>query len=234
MLVTEKKNRSFPGLDVQCAQVQTGEKRLTWSECLGRALDQVETPLVLYMQEDYFLESPVRHELVQEFASCLNSRPEIACLGLTHFGAHGPYQATDDPRLKRVGQRANYRVCTQAGFWRKEALERALDPEENGWMFELFGTRRSWHREETYLTVDPERYRPSTGMEKPIFHYTHTGIIKGRWHPAMPALFQAHGIPMDFSRRGFFVPKPKWQERIVTFRRLIERPDLLWRGIRGK
>ena len=46
-LNTEKKNWQDSDLTIHCTRVQgQQERRLTWSECLIRALDQIDTPCV--------------------------------------------------------------------------------------------------------------------------------------------------------------------------------------------
>lgn len=215
---------------VRCACVQhADEPRQSWSVCLERALAMVQTPLVLYLQEDYFIERTVNDQQLADLAALMLAEPAIRHIGLTAFGSAGPFSRSRWPGLWQIGPRAKYRISTQAGLWRVDALRSYLRAYENGWMFEIYGTRRSWRRPELFLTVDRDQY---AGETAPI-PYSHAGIIKGRWHRSVPRLFAEHGITVDFDRRGYFVPKPRWLERIVTARRLLRRPDALLTGLRG-
>ena len=81
-----------------------------------------------------------------------------------------------------------------------------------------------------FLTVNRDLYNPSA---IPIVQYTHTGIIKGQWHPAMPTLFEAHGIHTDFERRGFFKRKPWIMEKMQTLEKVASDPIRFFRGIQG-
>lgn len=173
------------------------EHRLTWSECLSAALASIDTPLVLYMQEDYFIEKPVDVEAISALAQHMIDDPSIKHIGLTHFGAGSPILPDTRSMLSRIGPRATYRVSTQAGLWRTDTLQSYLLPWESGWMFELFGTIRSWKRNELFLTVD-------RNLTTPAIEYQHTGIVKGQWSDFVPALFVNNSINMDFSRRGFY------------------------------
>ncbi|MHB8746726.1 MAG: hypothetical protein ACYC7I_09400 [Gammaproteobacteria bacterium] len=232
ILNTELKQWSYPGMDIRCSQVQFNDRRRrTWSECLLAALDQVTTPLVLYFHEDYFMERPVAANLIDEFATLMLGNDTLRHIGLTHFGSRGPFAPTDDARLWRIDQKARYRISTQVGLWRVDTLKSYLRPEENAWMFEIFGTRRARHRPDIFLTVNPNIYCPSA---TPIVQYTHTGIIKGKWHPAMPALFAANGVQVDFARRGFYKSKPRVLEKLVTLRKLITHPLLLSKALLGR
>ena len=70
MLNTEYKSYNFFGLDVKASQVNLGfNRRLTWSECLIEAIKKIDTPLILYFQEDYFIEKDVMVETINEFAT---------------------------------------------------------------------------------------------------------------------------------------------------------------------
>jgi hypothetical protein len=226
---------TFPGLDIRCSAVQKKAKlaeprRLTWSECLNAALEQVETELVLYMQEDYFIEQPVLHEVVEEMANYLLNHPEISYVGLTHFGNMPPFKPWDTVRkLVKVGN-TSYKISTQAGLWRKATLLKYLRPQENGWMFEIYGTRRAWRSQDIFLTLDRTKFNGNN----PVILYTHTGIIKGKWHKNMPALFSKHGIEMDFTKRGFYTPKfwliRKWETGV----KLLKEPKQLIKGLLGR
>jgi hypothetical protein len=224
LLNTELKEWKFAGLNVSCSQAQSRKgsvARLTWSECLREALDQLTTPLVLYMQEDYFLERPADVGLIRDAANLMIENPRIKHVGLTHFGSEGPFKPTGDDRFWEISPRARYRISTQAALWQLETLKSYVRPWENGWMFEIFGTRRSWRKKELFLTVNRERYGSG---RSPVLQYIHTGIIKGQWHRGIPDLFERHGIETDFAGRGFYRPKPAFIRRLHLLSTILGRP----------
>lgn len=224
LLNTEKKQYEHSGLDIQCTKVQGGgETRLTWSECLIAALCKAETPLILYMQEDYFIEHPVDNQRVLDLAALMLESPEIKHIGLTHFGSAPPFLPTSDAHLWEISRRSRYRISTQAGLWRKEALMAALRPWENGWMFEIFGTLRSSKRDEMFLTV-------CRGDAYPPIRYQHTGIIKGRWSQFTVPLFQREGVSVDFANRGFYQKESSIKRRLVLLKKLLGNPRLCARS----
>jgi len=226
LLNTETKAWSCEQLPVVTTHVQAGlDRRLTWSECLLAALEHVQTPLVLYMQEDYFLQRPVRDAAVRAAAALMLREPEVKHVALSRHCSLGPYLPHPSGWLMTVRPRARYRISTQAALWRVETLRSYLRPRENGWMFEILGTVRAWRRRETFLAVD------FSGPVGPPIEYVHTGIIKGAWHPAMPELFAANDLAMDFSRRGFYVEKPALLRKLETVRRLASDPVGILRGL---
>lgn len=228
LLNTEVMDWSFPGLDIQCTQVDIKKEKLTWSECLIKALEQVDTPLIMYLQEDYFLEKNVDDHLIFELVDIMISDTRIKHIGLTHFGSFGPFYPTADQHLWKVDQKARYRISTQAGLWRTDTLLTYLKPEENGWMFEIYGTRRARKRDECFLTTNRDIHCPE---KTPIFQYTHTGIIKGKWHKNIPQLFARHNIEVNFEKRGFY-KEPYWLVRkATTLIKLISSPVDFLRGM---
>jgi hypothetical protein len=231
-LNTERKVFEGVGLNVSCTQVQarTGNgRRLTWSECLLAALDLLTTPLVLYMQEDYFLDRPVDGDLIEQLCDLMLANPEIKHVGLTHFGSHGPFEPTADQRLWRISQRSKYRISTQAGLWRVPTLRSYLLPHENGWMFEIFGTRRAARRNECFLTLNRNLYSP--GRDQAAIQYLHTGIIKGRWHPAIPRFFEQHGISVRYGERGMYKAPPLVVRKLNTAMHLLSKPYAVLRSL---
>lgn len=232
LLNTESVDWADSRVEIRCAKTGRATPGLkpSWSERLIACLDQVETPLVLYMQEDYFLESPVNDELVRSFADLMLRDSEVRHIGLTHFGSCGPFTPTADERLWQIAQRARYRISTQAGLWHVPTLRSHLRAGEDVWMFEIYGTRRAWRRPELFLTANRSVFAPPSN---PIIQYTHTGIIQGKWHLAMPRLFEDHGIKVDFSKRGFFHAGPGLVQRYQIAKRLMTRPRLAARGLLG-
>ena len=228
ILNTEQKQFSYPGLNLRASQVQHGvERRLSWSECLDAALATVETPLVLYMQEDYFIEQAVDTAIVSEMAQRMLEDTTIKHIGLTHFGAGSPILPDKRPALSRIGPRASYRLSTQAGLWRTDALQSYLRPWESGWMFELFGTVRAWKRDDLFLTLD----RATT---VPAIAYQHTGIVKGQWSKFVPALFERESITMDFGKRGFVTENTSsFKRRAQLLLKVLNHPSSAIKSVMG-
>lgn len=219
-LNTEKKDWHYDGLDIRCTQVQgTATERLTWSECLLKAIDQVQTPLVLYFQEDYFIHQPVRHALVQQAADYMIKHTEVSHVALTRHCSLGPYGKHAEEWLQTIGPKARYRISTQAGLWRVDTLRSYLDPQESGWMFEILGTWRAHKRNDTFLST---KWDAATGG--PAIDYLHTGIIKGKWLQDMKTVFARNGILVDFEKRGFYEPKPRLLHKLEVAQKLLQNP----------
>jgi hypothetical protein len=225
LLNTEYKDYQYPGLNIKASKANASfpERRLTWSECLQEALKQIETPLLLYMQEDYFIDKPVLEMPIELFADKMINNGSINFIGLTHFGSCPPFVPySKDDNFYEITKKARYRVSTQAGLWSRQSLLSLLMPDENGWMFEIFGTRRARRSAGIFLTSNRELYNPLKGTA--IINYTLTGIIKGKWHVDMPALFAHHNLKMDFAKRGFYKKRSYLFRKIETTKKLLKDP----------
>lgn len=224
-LNTENKIWQHPRFDIRCTTVQKNEpNRLTWSQCLIAALDQIETPLVLYFQEDYFIHQNVRAELIESAAQYMLDHPEIKHIALTRHGSIGPHEHYKADWLKKIQQKARYRISTQAALWRVDTLKSYLRPEENGWMFEIYATWRAHRRMECFLCAAFDDQHGG-----PAIDYLHTGIIKGKWLKGIQEVFQPNGICIDYERRGFYTPKHPLLHKLELARKLLGKPGYLLR-----
>ena len=227
LLNTEQKSYVHPGLAIRCTRVAAGAtRRLTWSECLMRCLDSIDTPYVLYLQEDYFLEAPVRSELLDPLLDELRAgRADV--IRLMECGGSGPWHPTAHDWLWKVDQRARYRIALQAALWRREILRSHLRRHENAWQLEVFGSVRARRRRsEQVLCVNRDRFH---GPGREIVPYTPTGIVKGRWdRDIVVDLFARHGIEVDFARRGFHSSAAANSSRAPLVQRLADRLRSLW------
>lgn len=230
VLNTEKKTyiNLNKKLNIKSSKVGANNTKFTWSECLIEALKKIETPFVLYFQEDYFIEDKIDVNLIYEFVEKMEKNKIIKNIGLTDIGSFPPFDSyIPDNRLWIVSNTSKYRISTQAALWNKDTLLSYLIPEESGWMFELFGTKRAKKRNDLFLTANRNLYNSNNN---PIIKYLHTGIIKGKWHKDIPSVFSKNDITnIDYSRRGFYEEKNVILRKLETGVKLIKSPKLLFK-----
>jgi hypothetical protein len=216
----EEATYEHPSLDIHCLNHPRLPSGLNtpWSNRLIASLRKIPERYVMYMQEDYFLDAPVRDDLVED---CLRVVAEdgVGCVHLTHFGARGGTKTAERTYLVDVPRISHYRVSTQASIWDKHVLLSYVSPDETVWETEILGTVRSWSRHAAIRTVDSLRLGGP-----PVMSYTGTGIIRGKWHPEMVPLFKRHGIKMDFGKRGFYSFPSRWTTRSRILVSLALRP----------
>jgi hypothetical protein len=222
VLNTETKDFSYTGLDIICSKVGRSNptKRLAWGECLLRCLDKINTDFILYIQEDYFINSHVNVEQINAFIKIM-LKGQYPYISLVPFSNGGPWHPTHHPLLWEVDQKASYRISLQAGLWQKERLRSYIRRHETPWQFEVWGSKRAHRIKETFLSVSHDAF---DNRSQQIIPYEPTGIVKGKWNQeAVCRLFLEHSIDIDFSNRGFYDPRQEIRVKAPIVTRVISR-----------
>lgn len=230
-LNTETKVYSHEGLNIISIQnnIVSPHKKITWSECLMRALEVIEEDVILYMQEDYFLMDFVKNDLYENFVKLITENLDIDCIHLTDAGGHLGNSSLYDDKLDYLISPQRYLTNCQAALWRKRTLRSLLRPYENAWQFEEFGSKRAFKLKPIFLGVSRSLVKHN---DFEIIPYIFTGIIQGRWYEPVVELFEENQIEVDFSIRGFVchTPKRSLQKKIsyqikrlpIVFKNLID------------
>jgi hypothetical protein len=208
-LNTEYKDYCYKGLDITPLKVCAGygvpkDQRATWSQCLKWALESIDSDIVLYMQEDYFLKDAVKNDIVDKYVELMYEHQGIQCIHLTDQAVQAQGQSEYE-YLDKVTYNQRYRVSCQAALWRKSELLDLLREYEDAWEFEEFGSMRSSVLQHDYYVVN-RNYVQVNRFE--IIPYIFTGIVQGRWYEETIPLFEKHGIVVDFLKRGFVKDAP--------------------------
>jgi hypothetical protein len=207
-LNTEEKRFEYPNLEVKCTQIgyKKNNKRYTWSESLILALNQIETPLVLLILDDLFIDKPVDFSKIDLIAKNMIENNH-AVVYLTDQSTSGPF-SEKQALLWKLDQKASYRVSALIALWNIEKLKKYIRKHENPWQFEIFGTKRAQLINDSFYSVNIEKYKRE-GMPI-ISHCNPTGITRGMWNKeAVIDLFEKHNLKMDFSKRGFYQSKSR-------------------------
>lgn len=158
-----------------------------WTQCLRFCLNQIDSDFVLLLLEDYFLDRPVSTPLVSEKLITL---ADLRGAQLRLFPLPGPNRKlSSHPSLGLIHRNAEYRVSTQAAFWKRTHLLDLLMDGESPWDFEWNATNRS-------RRLNAAHY----GTYKPLIHYRHV-IERGEWFRAAVRYFENQQIGCDFTAR---------------------------------
>lgn len=219
VLNTEIKDYAYEGLDIKCTKVAEGESiRLGWSECLMRALDAVESKYILYLQEDYFLEGPVKSDLLIRLLAEVRAG-EVCSVVLS--GGVGPWNSMKSSLICEVDKNAKWRLSLQAGLWEKSILRSLIRKHETPWQFESYGSYRTKRVKKLFCSVNRKEY---IGKGREIIPYSPTGVVAGRWvKEIVQPLFKKHDIYLDFSVRGFHDPSVRNKKRKSILLRVLDR-----------
>jgi hypothetical protein len=192
-LITNEKTFSDPSITSLRIHPDRG-----WAKNLRQAMDTVDSEILLYTHEDFWLSSPVDTAEILDFVRHVAAGRADYIRLYPAPGPDRPFAA--DPRLGVLANNAPYRTSLQTALWRKSVLQDLLREDESCWGFELDGTLRSRRYGERFLCVQPKKAVP--GRNRPIgLHYVCTAINKGRWATEAVEYAKREGLEIDFSNR---------------------------------
>lgn len=157
-----------------------------WASRLVLALEQVATPNVLMLCDDYFLEAPVD---TRQLLRRLDQMEQLDAVNLRLIPNPKNGIAREDG-LMEYPKNTAYCVSTLAGFWKRDYLQRLARPVSSIWEFERYGS----------FSVGDER-RPilaTTTREFPFVDAVH----KGCWEKFGVRVCRENRIDIDFAKRG--------------------------------
>ena len=113
-----------------------------WASNMQVALVQIAQPYILYLQEDYFLNGPVkRGQLASDFAYAFDRDAASFC-----FYGRSTLERDFVPLNDRFGivpRDSDGRTRLQATLWRKDVLQSTLRPGESAWNMEARASERT-------------------------------------------------------------------------------------------
>ena len=211
-LNTEKKDFNYKDLNIRCTKVSLNlNQKLTWSQCLKKGLSKVTSPYILYLQEDYFLEHPVKEKKIQIFLDKLRKNEAHGII----FSKCDSYQRESDDLLE-IKKEARFRVSLQAGLWKKEVLESLIREHEDAWQFESYGSKRSRKMSLKLYCINTVKIN---SVKKLPFPYKKTGVVSGKWvSEIVKPLFKKNNISINYSIRGFYNPGTRRKKKNFLLR----------------
>jgi hypothetical protein len=159
-----------------------------WSSRAIEHLQQVKSPFVLMLLEDFMLDRPVDSDLLSRLVALMD-RFDLHAIRL--FPDPPPALAMPGvPLIGFQGQGQPNRTSTHATIWRRESLLELIRPGESLWEFEINGSIRS------------NRFAGGIcGCWRPALHYV-MAIGKGRWFRRALRDLARDGIRPDLSVRS--------------------------------
>ena len=182
-----------------------------WATNMDMALKSIPHPYILYFQEDYFLNAPVRGEqLAGDIAYAMERDAASFC-----FHSRGQLEPNFQPLNDRFGivpRDSDGRTRLQVTLWKKEVLQATLRPGESAWNMEARGSER---------TQDLLALAYLQRRDAPI-PYLMSAIVRALWTPQALALCRDAGLEISPRFRSHH-SDVAWRRR---FRRAIDRVRL--------
>lgn len=157
-----------------------------WASRLERALDEVHTPYVLMLCDDYLLSAKVDTGLVLSRLSEMQ-RLNAANLRLIPNPRNGDLRGNG---LMEYSKNTAYCIATQAGFWEKGFLKGLARGKSSIWEFERYGSFE--------VANEPRPLLATVRKEFPFVDAVH----KGYWERLGVDVCHENGIVVDLAKRG--------------------------------
>jgi len=152
-------------------------KGKSWSRMLYDALSVINTPYVLMLMNDYYLNAPVDTQLILKR---LKEAKQANALN---------YRLCPEP--PRAVKNTAYSISCKAGIWNREFMRDLASKTDSAWEFERRGS----------FMFDENDKRPLMVSKKLEFPFLDS-VHKGYWEPAAVKLLAAERIDVDYSVRG--------------------------------
>ncbi|MDP2193148.1 MAG: hypothetical protein Q8K36_01285 [Alphaproteobacteria bacterium] len=147
ILITNGKQFDHPNVSVF---YNKNEK--TWSETFMKALEQVKTKYILYLQDDYFM-TDINVQRLSDILKIMkqHNAAYVQLYGTTNEPKKKPVPGIDNLAYKNKFE--EYRAALQAAFWEVNVFKHLLNVDENIWHFEVFGSTRSQGIFAPFMTI---------------------------------------------------------------------------------
>lgn len=194
---TESLEAHAPGLRASSHVMPPDQRSVAWGARLLATLRDQSSEYVLMLFDDFVLEEPVDSETIDRCLEWMDADPSISVFYLSHVpGTERPESA--HPGFEAIPRLTNYRLNSAPALWRRQHLIELTREDDNPWIWELFGTSRTFLHRGRYYCARP-------GHET-IYRYNYTmggAIYRGKWVPQVAGpLIERYGLAIDMARRG--------------------------------
>lgn len=159
-----------------------------WCSRLVEALQQIDTPYILLLCDDYFLSAPVQTGRMLDRLEQMRQFQAVNLRMIPNPVPTRPFR--EDLQLMEYEKDTAYCIATQAGYWDRHFLLSLASRVDSIWEFERYGSF-ACGKESRPLLCTREKEFPFVDA-----------IHKGNWEPFGVSLCRENGIDIDFSVRG--------------------------------
>ena len=174
-----------------------------WASNLKKALSEIETDYILYLQEDYWLTRTVNtSKLLSQIDYCKSN-------GVDYLRLNIPFSnksKVDDQHAGCSLRKDKYALCLQAAIWKKSTMEKLLIDGWSGWDYEA---KVCQYAIDKNISIKAEVVLSNVDHDL-IHHYVDgTAVRKGKWISAGAAFLNKNGF-------GDFIPKRRTEGWLVS------------------
>lgn len=168
------------------------------------ALERITTPYVIFMHEDYWIQSHVTTQNIIDYIGLLE-------IDVCDYIRLIPVPPPDrdfplDTRLGIVSQNSEYRISFMTSLWRVAVLREILQPHLNLWEHEKYGPQLAYKYGDRFLAVKRREF----GIDHIV-----TAIHARRWTAQAYEYAQRENIYVEFDK---LIPPPLHQRILHDIR----------------
>lgn len=194
---TESLGAVEPGLRVSSHVMTANQRSSAWGARLLATLEDQASEYVLMLFDDFVLEEPVDSEAIDRCLQWMAADPDISVFYFSHVP--GPARpASRYPGFEAIPRLTNYRLNSAPALWRRRHLIELTRADDNPWIWELFGTSRTFLHRGKYFCAQ-------RGHET-VYRYNYTmggAIYRGKWVPQVAGpLIERYRLTIDMQHRG--------------------------------
>lgn len=189
--------KAFEHLTIKSLKVG---RKMGWSEMLIEVLKKLDTPNVIYLQEDYILKGTCDTSAIEKILAFYQQQ-NASYLRLIPFPSPDAI-INEELNIGVLKKGSQYRTSLQAAVWNREILLSLLDPSENGWQFERDSVARSNQINQPFYSLGVNSDEPNKNLHQYPLNYYSTAILQGKWQKEGVKMLRKAGIPIDTAKRG--------------------------------
>ncbi len=210
ILNTESKTFSFEGLNIECYQLYKPGERPKFGEQMNAHIEKINTPFVLTMLDDFFLNTPVDISRIEQCVEWLKKDKNAAQFYFTNVVDDMNSVSEKFPGFSKKDKVSPYKINTMGAVWKKEKLLEYSISCASPWEWEYYGTIRSFFADDEFYACSKDttpimNYKILSPDYKKLNFPQLWGIVRGKWVvESVDELFKSHGIVVDYNQRGVF------------------------------
>lgn len=177
------------GIDIADKIITTGN--LEWTARLHKALLDIDTPYILMMLEDLYIDRKIQSEKISDCIALMERNEEIGHIRLLPNTKYKKNYDKDGKYGEYLpGQM--YRISTHPAIWKREYLLKLTEPVMSAWDFEYLGSEQCCELPEKVLCT-----------KETVLHFTNS-VWRSKWTSEGVKLCKKNNIELDFNKRPHY------------------------------
>lgn len=194
---TESLQLTDPELRVTTHVIGSDAQNTSWGARLLSTLRDQQSEYVVMVFDDFILEEPVDQQAIERCIRWMDADPDVSVFYLSHVPG-GLRPPSRYPGFEEIPRLTNYRLNSAPAIWRRQHLMDLTRETDNPWIWELFGTSRTFLHRGKYFCAQPGR--------ETIYCYDYRmggAIYRGKWVAQVAGpLIARYDLDIDMQQRG--------------------------------